>query len=44
MTNYEPTEADIEFLNKLEQGYIGLDKPKVEFTKEDIFFEEPDEN
>lgn len=30
---YEPTEEDIQFLNELDQGYVGLTKPKVIFKK-----------
>ena len=29
MTNYEPTDEDIEFLNQIDQGYVGLQKPKI---------------
>lgn len=31
---YEPTDEDIEFLNKVDQGYIGLTKPLI---KREIF-------
>ena len=31
--NYEPTKQEIEFLNKVDQGYIGITKPKVVHTK-----------
>lgn len=26
---YEPTDEDIEFLNKVDQGYVGLTKPRI---------------
>lgn len=26
---YEPEESDTQFLNELDQGYIGLERPKI---------------
>ncbi len=31
---YEPSKQDNDFLNQVDQGYIGLDKPKIEYSKE----------
>lgn len=30
---YEPTDQDIQFLNELDQGYVGISKPKVIFKR-----------
>lgn len=37
--SYEPTDEDIEFLNQVDHGYIGLRKPKVQLLIEDYYFE-----
>lgn len=34
-SNNIPSDEDLEFLNKIDQGYIGLTKPKVEHHKEE---------
>ena len=31
--NYEPTEEDIQYLNELDQGYVGITKPKVIYER-----------
>lgn len=31
---YEPTDEDIKFLNKVDQGYVGLTKPRI---KREVF-------
>lgn len=31
---YQPTQADIDFLNKVDKGYIGIDKPVLKVTRE----------
>lgn len=32
---YEPTEEDRECLNRIEMGYVGLSRPRINFVKED---------
>lgn len=31
--SYEPTKDDLGFLNQVDQGYVGLSKPRVEIIK-----------
>lgn len=42
---YEPTEADIQWLNRLDAGYVGVEKPKtnlvIDSTDEDDYYLPP---
>lgn len=42
LDTYEPGQEDIVFLNMVDQGYIGLTKPKVQRITEIYYWEEPD--